>query len=138
MNEFEKLLCVKIRPVVWWIQTQAKKAMSRDLGLMTSAPVNQLGMASLAAGVASLVAGVAHPLSIWDLLIIGNGHSMTPSSFVKCSISCWWETTILHFCSFKLWLWKQLSSFKLFKIQNFDISMIWVEKNMNDRIFVKL
>ena len=25
----------------------------------------------------------AHPLSIWDLLIVGNGHSMTPSSFVK-------------------------------------------------------
>jgi hypothetical protein len=69
--------------------------MSRDLGLMTSAPVNQLGLASL-------VAGVAHPLSIWDLLIIGNGHSMTPSSFVKCSISCWWETIILHFYSFKL------------------------------------
>jgi hypothetical protein len=76
--------------------------MSRDLGLMTGAPVNQLGVASLATGVGSLVAGVAHPLSIWDLLIIGNGHSMTPSSFVKCSISCWWETTILHFCSFKL------------------------------------
>jgi hypothetical protein len=63
---------------------------------------------------------------------------MTPSSFVKCSISCWWETIILHFYSFKLWIWKELYSFELFKPQHFDRSMIWVERNMNDRTFVKL